>query len=76
MTNFFVYKTRLIKPIKASKVRLEEALGSMIDSSKSFIEPVADAEQILEGQVLFKKSFEGASIEPRSSRSELQSRLC
>ena len=38
MTNFFVYKTRLIKPIKASKIRLE-ALGSMTDSSKPFIEP-------------------------------------
>ena len=47
----------------------------MTDSSKHFIELVADAEQILEGQVLFKKSFEGASIEPRTSRFELQSRL-
>ena len=75
MTNFFVYNTRLIKPIKATKVRLE-ALGSMTDSSKHFIELVADAEQILEGQVPFKKSFEGACIEPRTSWSELQSRLC
>ena len=77
MTNFFVYNTRLIKPIKATKVRLE-ALGSMTDSSKHFIELVADAEQILEGQVLFKKVLREQALnpDPHGSNSRAGSAKC